>query len=173
HVVLSDRVPTAVPARRRGGEAPADTEPLVVVGWNTHLPGLDTAQVPAWLRGDGPLPDAGFGMPYPLPSPREVRIPPLTMRHMDPAHLMMLQALGPLLDRLGEPGVSLRPTTAVVVGATLPTTHNTRAALRVHAGECATTFDILPDPVRAQTLKEYLAKGMAEAKGVIPGDLNE
>ncbi|WP_432044824.1 SDR family oxidoreductase [Streptomyces asiaticus] len=173
HVVLSDRVPTAVPARRRGGEAPADTEPLVIVGWNTHLPGLDTAQVPAWLRGDGPLPDAGFGMPYPLPSPREVRIPPLTMRHMDPAHLMMLQALGPLLDRLGEPGVSLRPTTAVVVGATLPTTHNTRAALRVHAGECATTFDILPDPVRAQTLKEYLAKGMAEAKGVIPGDLNE
>ncbi|MFD0499763.1 SDR family oxidoreductase [Streptomyces rhizosphaericus] len=173
HVVLSDRVPTAAPARRRGGEARADTEQLVVVGWNTHLPGLDTAQVPAWLSGDGPLPDAGFGVPYPLPSPREVRIPPLTMRHMDPAHLMMLQALGPLLDRLGEPGVSLRPTTAVVVGATLPTTHNTRAALRVHAGECATTFDILPDRVRAQTLKEYLAKGMAEAKGVIPGDLNE
>ncbi|MGV9851429.1 SDR family oxidoreductase [Streptomyces sp. NPDC003442] len=173
HVVLSDRVPSAAPARRRGGDAPADTEQLVVVGWNTHLPGLDTAQVPAWLSGDGPLPEAGFGMPYPLPSPREVRIPPLTMRHMDPAHLMMLQALGPLLDQLGEPGVSLRPTTAVVVGATLPTTHNTRAALRVHAGECATTFDILPDPVQAQTLKEYLAKGMAEAKGVIPGDLNE
>ncbi|CDR13855.1 SDR family oxidoreductase [Streptomyces iranensis] len=172
HVVLSDRVPRAAPARR-GGEAPADTERLVVVGWNTHLPGLDTAQVPAWLSGDGPPPEAGFGVPYPLPSPREVRIPPLTMRHMDPAHLMMLQALGPLLDQLGEPGVSLRPTTAVVVGATLPTTHNTRAALRVHAGECATTFDILPDPVQAQTLKEYLAKGMAEAKGVIPGDLNE
>ncbi|NUH35828.1 SDR family oxidoreductase [Streptomyces samsunensis] len=173
HVVLSDRVPTAAPARRRGADAPADTEQLVVVGWNTHLPGLDTAQVPAWLRGDGPLPEADFGMPYPLPSPREVRIPPLTMRHMDPAHLMMLQALGPLLDQLGEPGVSLRPTTAVVVGATLPTTHNTRAALRVHAGECATTFDILPDPAQARTLKEYLAKGMAEAKGVIPGDLNE
>ncbi|WP_413099725.1 SDR family oxidoreductase [Streptomyces sp. Inha503] len=173
HVVLSDRVPPAAPARRRGGHAPADTERLVVVGWNTHLPGLDTAQVPAWLSGDGPLPEAGFGVPYPLPSPREVRIPPLTMRHMDPAHLMMLQALGPLLDQLGEPGVALRPTTAVVVGATLPTTHNTRAALRVHAGECATTFDILPDPVRAQSLKEYLAKGMAEAKGVIPGDLNE
>ncbi|WP_432251710.1 SDR family oxidoreductase [Streptomyces sp. HNM1019] len=173
HVVLADRVPPAAPAQRRGGEAPTDTEPLVVVGWNTHLPGLDAAQVPAWLRGDGPLPEAGFGMPYPLPSPREVRIPPLTMRHMDPAHLMMLQAIGPLLDRLGEPGVSLRPTTAVIVGATLPTTHNTRAALRVHAGECATAFDILPDPVRAQALKEYLAKGMAEAKGVIPGDLNE
>ncbi|MFC9859188.1 MULTISPECIES: SDR family oxidoreductase [unclassified Streptomyces] len=173
HVVLSDRVPRAAPAQRRGGDRPADTEDLVVVGWNTHLPGLDPAQVPAWLRGDGPLPEAGFGTPYPLPSPRDVRIPPLTMRHMDAAHLMMLQVLGPLLDRLGEPGTRLRPTTAVLVGSTLPTTHNTRAALRVHARECATTFDILPDPAQAQTLKNYLAKGMEEAKGVIPGDLNE
>ncbi|MEV7300875.1 SDR family oxidoreductase [Streptomyces clavifer] len=173
HVVLSDRVPQAVPAKRRGGDVSADTEDLVVVGWNTHLPGLDTAQVPAWLGGEGPRPDAGFGTPYPLPSPREVRIPPLTMRHMDAAHLMVLQTLGPLLEQLGEPGTALRPTTAVLVGATLPTTHNTRAALRVHAAECATTFDILPDPVQAQTLKDYLAKGMAEAKGVIPGDLNE
>lgn len=173
HVVLSDRVGRTTPPRRLGVDAPTDTEELVVVGWNTHLPGLETAQVPAWLRGEGPLPEADFGMPYPLPSPRQVRIPPLTMRHMDPAHLMMLQAVGPLLEQLGEPGLSLRPTTAIVVGATLPTTHNTRAALRVHAGECATTFDILPDPAQAQTLKDYLAKGMAEAKGVIPGDLNE
>ncbi|MGW2327078.1 SDR family oxidoreductase [Streptomyces sp. NPDC001700] len=173
HVVLSDRVPQAAPAQRQGGGAPADTEDLVVVGWNTHLPGLDAAQVPAWLGGDGPLPEADFGTPYPLPSPREVRIPPLTMRHMDAAHLMMLQALGPLLDQLGEPGTSLRPTTAVVVGSTLPTTHNTRAALRVHARECATAFDILPDPAQARTLREYLTKGMAEAAGVIPGDLNE
>lgn len=173
HVVLSDRVPRSVPAERRGGDVSADTEDLVVVGWNTHLPGLDPAQVPAWLGGEGPRPEAGFGTPYPLPSPREVRIPPLTMRHMDAAHLMVLQTLGPLLEQLGEPGTALRPTTAVMVGSTLPTTHNTRAALRVHAGECATTFDILPDPVQAQTLKEYLEKGMAAAKGVIPGDLNE
>ncbi|OON80148.1 SDR family oxidoreductase [Streptomyces tsukubensis] len=173
HVVLSDRVPPAAPAQRRGGEPLAGTEDLVVVGWNTHLPGLEPGRVPAWLRGEGPLPEAGFGMPYPLPSPRQVRIPPLTMRHMDAAHLMMLEALGPLLEQLGEPGVSLRPTTAIVVGATLPTTHNTRAALRVHAGECATAFDILPDPVQARTLKKYLANGMAEAKEVIPGDLNE
>ena len=172
HVVLSDRVPQAAPAERRGG-LPTDTEDLVVVGWNTHLPGLESAQVPAWLAGDGPLPEAGFGTPYPLPSPREVRIPPLTMRHMDAAHLMMLQALGPLLDQLGEPGTTLRPTTAIVVGSTLPTTHNTRAALRVHANECATAFDILPDQAQAQTLREYLAKGMAEAAEVIPGDLNE
>ncbi|MYW01784.1 SDR family oxidoreductase [Streptomyces sp. SID3343] len=173
HVVLADRVPQAAPATRRGGADIADTEDLVVVGWNTHLPGLDPADVPAWLTGGGPHPEAGFGLPYPLPSPRQVRIPPLTMRHMDAAHLMTLQALGPLLDRLGEPGHRLRPTTAVVVGSSLPTTHNTRAALRVHAAECATAFDILPDPEQAQRLKEYLAKGMAEAAGVIPGDLNE
>ncbi|MFB6977510.1 SDR family oxidoreductase [Streptomyces scopuliridis] len=173
HVVLSDRVPRAAPARRRGGDAATDTEDLVVVGWNTHLPGLDAARVPAWLGGDGPLPESGFGTPYPLPSPRDVRIPPLTMRHMDAAHLMMLEALGPLLDQLGEPGITLRPSTAVMVGSTLPTTHNTQAALRVHAREAATTFDILPDPVQARTLREYLAKGMAEAQEVIPGDLNE
>ncbi|MFC8828631.1 SDR family oxidoreductase [Streptomyces sp. NPDC057137] len=173
HVVLSDRVSPAAPARRLGRDVATDTEDLVVVGWNTHLPGLDAARVPAWLGGDGPLPESGFGTPYPLPSPRDVRIPPLTMRHMDAAHLMMLQALGPLLEQLGEPGTSLRPTTAVMVGSTLPTTHNTQAALRVHARECATTFDILPDPVQARTLREYLEKGMAEAKGVIPGDLNE
>ncbi|MEU0133909.1 SDR family oxidoreductase [Streptomyces sp. NPDC006296] len=173
HVVLSDRVPRTVPAERRGGDVAADTEDLVVVGWNTHLPGLESSQVPAWLGGEGPHPEAGFGIPYPLPSPREVRIPPLTMRHMDPAHLMVLQTLGPLLQRLGEPGTALRPTTAIMIGSTLPTTHNTRAALRVHAAECATAFDILPDPAQARTLKEHLAKGMAEAEGVIPGDLNE
>ncbi|MFI6579658.1 SDR family oxidoreductase [Embleya sp. NPDC050493] len=173
HVVLSDRVPQAAPTTRRGGADVAGTEDLVVVGWNTHLPGLDAEDVPTWLTGGGPRPDAGFGLPYPLPSPRQVRIPPLTMRHMDAAHLMTLQALGPLLDRLGEPGNHLRPTTAVVVGSSLPTTHNTRAALRVHAAECAAAFDILPDRAQAQRLKEYLAKGMAEAAGVIPGDLNE
>lgn len=173
HVVLSDRVPQAAPATRRGGADIAETEDMVVVGWNAHLPGLDPADVPAWLTGGAPRPDAGFGLPYPLPSPRQVRIPPLTMRHMDAAHLMTLQALGPLLDRLGEPGTHLRPTTAVIVGSSLPTTHNTRAALRVHAAECAAAFDILPDPAQARRLKEYLAKGMAEAAGVIPGDLNE
>ncbi|MFI1585861.1 SDR family oxidoreductase [Embleya sp. NPDC020630] len=173
HVVLSDRAPKAAPTARRGGADIADTEDVVVVGWNTHLPGLDPADVPAWLTGAGPRPEAGFGLPYPLPSPRRVRIPPLTMRHMDAAHLMTLQALGPLLDELGEPGNHLRPTTAVIVGSSLPTTHNTRAALRVHATECAAAFDILPDPAQAQRLKEYLAKGMAEAAGVIPGDLNE
>lgn len=173
HVVLSDRVPAGTPAGRRGGADIADTEDLVVVGWNAHLPGPDPVDVPAWLTGAGPRPEAGFGLPYPLPSPRRVRIPPLTMRHMDAAHLMTLQALGPLLDRLGEPGNQLRPTTAVVIGSSLPTTHNTRAALRVHAAECATTFDILPDPDQARRLREYLAKGMAQAAGVIPGDLNE
>ncbi|MET9482275.1 SDR family oxidoreductase [Streptomyces sp. NPDC006638] len=173
HVVLSDRVPAAAPVRRQGGDAAAGTEDLVVVGWNTHLPGLDRARVPAWLRGDGPFPEAGFGTPYPLPSPREVRIPPLTMRHMDAAHLMVLQALRPLLDDLGEAGTGLRPTTAVMVGATLPTTHNTRAALRVHAAECASAFDLLPDPAQAEKLREYLAKGMAASEGVIPGGLNE
>lgn len=173
HVVLSDHVPRSVPARRQGVDVRDDTEDLVVVGWNTHLPGLEPDQVPAWLRGDGPLPEPDFGTPYPLPSPRDVRIPPLTMRHMDAAHLMVLQALGPLLEQLGEPGTSLRPTTAIVIGSTLPTTHNTQAALRVHAAECATAFDLLPDPAQAEVLKEYLAKGMAEAKGVIPGDLNE
>ncbi|MFE3116475.1 SDR family oxidoreductase [Streptomyces niveus] len=173
HVVLSDRVPPAAAARRAGGDAATDSEDLVVVGWNTHLPGLEAARVPAWLGGAGPLPESGFGTPYPLPSPRDVRIPPLTMRHMDAAHLMMLQAVGPLLERLGEPGTTLRPRTAVMVGSTLPTTHNTQAALRVHARECATAFDILPDPAQARTLKEYLEQGMAQAKDVIPGDLNE
>nr|ADE22339.1 beta-ketoacyl synthase [Streptomyces galbus] len=173
HVVLSDHAPRSVPVRRRGIDVRDDREDLVVVGWNTHLPGMEPDQVPAWLRGDGPLPEPGFGLPYPLPSPRDVRIPPLTMRHMDAAHLMVLQALGPLLEQLGEPGTSLRPDTAIVVGSTLPTTHNTQAALRVHAAECATAFDLLPDPAQARLLKEYLAKGMAEAEGVIPGDLNE
>ncbi|MEU2731682.1 SDR family oxidoreductase [Streptomyces griseoviridis] len=173
HVVLSDHAPRSVPPRRRGVDVRDDREDLVVVGWNTHLPGMEPDQVPAWLRGEGPLPEPGFGTPYPLPSPRDVRIPPLTMRHMDAAHLMVLQALGPLLEQLGEPGRSLRPTTAIVIGSTLPTTHNTQAALRVHAAECATTFDLLPDPEQARVLREYLAKGMAEAEGVIPGDLNE
>ncbi|MDC2951462.1 beta-ketoacyl synthase N-terminal-like domain-containing protein, partial [Streptomyces heilongjiangensis] len=173
HVVLSDHAPRSAPVRRRGSGARDDREDLVVVGWNTHLPGMEPDRVPAWLRGEGPLPEPGFGTPYPLPSPRDVRIPPLTMRHMDAAHLMVLQALGPLLQQLGEPGVSLRPTTAIVVGSTLPTTHNTQAALRVHAAECATAFDLLPDPEQAGLLKEYLAKGMAKAEGVIPGDLNE
>nr|WP_272925354.1 SDR family oxidoreductase [Streptomyces sp. SID4950] len=173
HVVLSDHAPRSVPPLRPGAGVRDDREDLVVVGWNTHLPGLDADRVPAWLRGEGPLPEPGFGTPYPLPSPRDVRIPPLTMRHMDAAHLMVLQALGPLLERLGDAGRALRPATAVVIGSTLPTTHNTQAALRVHAAECATVFDLLPDPEQARVLKEYLAKGMAEAEGVIPGDLNE
>ncbi|MEU1755565.1 SDR family oxidoreductase [Micromonospora matsumotoense] len=174
HVVLADRVPSTRPAPRPSvpDRAP-DTEDLVVVGWSTHLPGLDRDRVPGWLAGDGPAPQLSFGSPYPLPSPLDVRIPPRTMRHMDPAHLMMLQAVGPLLADLGEPGTTLRPHTAILVGATLPTTHNARAALRVHAQECASTFDLLPDPGQAQTLREYLAKALADAGDVIPDELNE
>ncbi|WP_431885732.1 SDR family oxidoreductase [Micromonospora wenchangensis] len=174
HVVLADRIPTTRPAARPSLPDPAaDAEDLVVVGWNTHLPGLDRDRVPAWLVGDGPTPQPSFGSPYPLPSPLDVRIPPRTMRHMDPAHLMMLQALGPLLTDLGEPGTTLRPGTAILVGASLPTTHNARAALRVHAQECAATFDLLPDPGQAQTLREYLAKALADAGDVVPDELNE
>ncbi|WP_226350742.1 SDR family oxidoreductase [Pseudonocardia sp. ICBG601] len=150
HAVLADRVPTPRPAR-------AIPEDLVVVGWNTHLPGSDRDATAAWLAGTGPGPSAGFGDPYPAPSPREVRIPPRTTAHMDPSHLMMLQAVDPLLAQLGDAAADLRPDTALLIGSALPSRHATRMAVRVHAAECADALGLLPDPDMVATLRERLA----------------
>jgi NAD(P)-dependent dehydrogenase (short-subunit alcohol dehydrogenase family)/3-oxoacyl-(acyl-carrier-protein) synthase len=155
HAVLSDLPPASPPARQ-----PQEDGDLVLVGWNTHLPGMDSSQVAAWLSGRGTAPDAVFGETYPIPSPREVRIPPRTMGHMDQTHLMMIQAVHPLLDQLGAAAAKLKPTMAVLVGTAMPSAHATRMGLRVHAAECAATFGILPDPIQAQRLEEHLAKAV-------------
>ncbi|MFE2288680.1 SDR family oxidoreductase [Streptomyces sp. NPDC059443] len=160
HAVLADRTPASSPASSASPSPSTPEAETVVVGWSTHLPGADPGQAAAWLRQEGPAPEAVFADPYPSPSPHELRIPPRTTAHMDHTQLMTLQAAGLLLEQLGPASHALKPTTAVIVGTALPMAHFLRLGLRVHAAECAEALEILPDSGQIEVLKAHLEEAV-------------
>ncbi|MBM7815140.1 SDR family oxidoreductase [Saccharothrix algeriensis] len=128
HLVLAeDR-----PGRRPAVGAARSAEDVVVVGWAADLPGgVDPA---AWLRGGEP-PAAGFGEHHPLPGPREVALPPATLRGMDRAQVMVLRAVAALTGPVRAALAALHDTTGVVVGHAGPTRRAVHHALRCYLGD--------------------------------------
>ncbi|WP_151484879.1 SDR family oxidoreductase [Streptomyces albicerus] len=156
HIVLADHPPRQRPAPRA-----ISSEDIVVVGWGTQLPGDPADTADEWLAGSGTAPATTFGDEYPLPSLAEIRIPPLTMRHMDRTHLMALQATRQLLDRLGADQAKRLSARTAVIGATMaPTRHYSRLLQRMSLDDCAQAFDLLPDREAADAAYEALRKAV-------------
>ncbi|TQS28844.1 SDR family oxidoreductase [Microbispora sp. KK1-11] len=130
HVIVADRSGGA-----GGGGDGADraAERVAVVGWTAHVPGLTSQEeVTAWLRGEGRAPGLSFGEQYPLPSLKEVRIPPKTLRNADRAQLMVLECALRLRPSLERTWTGLRDTTGVIVGHMGPTRQAAAYSLRCY-----------------------------------------
>ncbi|MFJ9643595.1 SDR family NAD(P)-dependent oxidoreductase [Streptomyces sp. NPDC101206] len=128
-------VPRAGTAAGKAGLGAAD-DPVVLVGWSTHLPGSPSARdVTDWLCGHGPAPAATFGEEYPLPPFRQLRMPPVTARSIDRTHLMAISAAARFVEEHGELWDSCRATTGVFTGHTGPTRAMTEYTVRVAADD--------------------------------------
>ncbi|OCC10601.1 SDR family oxidoreductase [Streptomyces sp. PTY087I2] len=119
HVIISEdhsAVRTGHPAAL---PAPLD-EDLVVVGWSSQLPGSpSSAEVAAWATGDRDEDFApSFGMAYPVPPFKELRMPPPTARTTDRTQLAMIRCMQALDEPVRELCLSHHRTTGVVVGHT-------------------------------------------------------
>ncbi|MDQ1005673.1 3-oxoacyl-(acyl-carrier-protein) synthase [Streptomyces sp. V4I23] len=119
----------------KGGNAPAmerDDE-MVLVGWGAELPGRpSTQEIQGWLDGTSSPPATSYGSDYPLPSFREVPLPPPTLRSTDRAQLMLLAAAAHLPKSVHVACERMRDTTGVVVGHMGPTRNSVNYALRCH-----------------------------------------
>ncbi|MFI6995957.1 SDR family oxidoreductase [Nocardia sp. NPDC050175] len=115
HLLVTDRA-NGHPIRsgRRTGRGD-----LAVVAWSAHLPGNpDHERITAWLRGDGDAPDRRFAVPYPAPTPAEVRLTPRTIATIDPCHLMAIQVADTFLREHGELWAEVRESTGVITAHT-------------------------------------------------------
>ncbi|BEL08266.1 hypothetical protein Q0Z83_064570 [Actinoplanes sichuanensis] len=131
HVVVADR---PLPAGPAADPEPRPDDPVVVVGWSTHLPGeVADDDVTAWLTGRGAAPARTFGDDYPAPPVRRFRLPPPIMRSSDRAQLMALECVDKLIrSPLGDTFDDYRDTTGVFVGQLGPTRHGALSASRCY-----------------------------------------
>nr|WP_272919399.1 SDR family oxidoreductase [Amycolatopsis rubida] len=115
HLLVTDRA-----AAEQGGSARRSAPPvrggeIVLVGWSAHLPGApDRASVLAWLRGRPARHSRVFPTPYPPPPPVVVRMPPRTIRAVDPAHLMAREVAARFAEENGELWADVRRSTGVI-----------------------------------------------------------
>lgn len=115
HLLVTDR---SNGHRIRSGH-PIDSGDLAVIAWSAHLPGdPDRERTTAWLRGDGEAPDRRFSVPYPAPTPAEIRLTPKTIATIDPCHLMAVQVADTFLREHGELWAEVRESTGVVTAHT-------------------------------------------------------
>lgn len=146
HIVVADRSPLA-----RLEPAKISRDDIVVTAWATHLPDSTEEASRDWLAGTGAAPSPEFGDDYPLPSPREIRIPPVTMSHMDRGQLMALRSTKRVLDQLGTEEAARLSARTAVVGATMaPLRLYSRLLQRVSLDDCAKAFDGLPERESAE-----------------------
>ncbi|MFJ8108079.1 SDR family oxidoreductase [Streptomyces sp. NPDC096132] len=131
HRVSEHRVPEHRTRALPPGAPVGAEDPVVVVGWSAHVPGLDRDGVVEWLAGRGDGPAESFGSAYPTPPLHRVRLPPATVRAIDRCQLMILECAHDLRGRLTEFWDATTASTGVFVGHMGPT----RAAM-LYANRC-------------------------------------
>ncbi|WP_194837609.1 SDR family oxidoreductase [Nocardia sp. XZ_19_369] len=115
HLLLTDRPSSGTVRSAR----PARTGDLAVVAWSAHLPGNpDRARIRDWLRGNGAAPQRCFSVPYPAPTPAEIRLTPKTIATIDRCHLMAIQVADTFLRDHGELWDDVREATGVITAHT-------------------------------------------------------
>ncbi|MFF0506306.1 SDR family oxidoreductase [Streptomyces fimicarius] len=149
HLLITDRptTPAGSPARSAPAARPAD---IVVVGWSAHLPGEPSRDAVArWLHGEGPAPNATFPRPYPLPLKARLRLPPRTLRAIDPCQVMGLQCALRFSEENGPLWSGLEETTGVIATAGGVPQAFHEAALRCYADGLVDTLHAAhPDAAR-------------------------
>ena len=137
-----DDVAVAVDGRDAADPQTSGREPVVIIGWSAHFPGLASSDAAAdWLRGRGPTPSRSFGAQYRLPAERSVRIPPSAQRVLDRAQLMFVECMFRLGDGLGSFLEQHAATTGVLAGHMGPTGHAGSYAMRCYLDDLREALD--------------------------------
>jgi NAD(P)-dependent dehydrogenase (short-subunit alcohol dehydrogenase family)/3-oxoacyl-(acyl-carrier-protein) synthase len=154
HLVITEDHP------RRLKPAPLSlhNDDIVLVDWAAHVPdGMAPDAVLAWLTGAGPAPPREFGADYPIPSPAELRLPPVASKHFDRSQFMVAGATTVLKARLGPAWTALGQHASVIVANMSPIREWHRAGLRCYLRDMTTTLagsHLLADTEVADALAE-------------------
>ncbi|WP_199547918.1 beta-ketoacyl synthase N-terminal-like domain-containing protein [Streptomyces sp. N35] len=137
HLLVREPPPADRPTPLRlRSSSPRSDDAAVLVGWSALLPGAPgRREVEAWLRGTGKAPQTVFPRPYPLPDFTAVRMPPRTMRGIDPCHLMAIESANQLAAEYGALWDGLRERTGVIGAYTGLPLSLARLSLRCYADD--------------------------------------
>ncbi len=153
HLILAEAPDPAAPIRVDQPSAEASTaERIVVVGR-------------ASLRPEDGL---SFGAQYPLPSTREVVMPPGMMRAIDRTQLMVLNCAGRLRADLGEFWAAQKATTGVVLGHMGATRNATLYATRCYLDDLRVLGRTDPALAGESWYAELVDEVGAELAGLVP-----
>jgi NAD(P)-dependent dehydrogenase (short-subunit alcohol dehydrogenase family)/3-oxoacyl-(acyl-carrier-protein) synthase len=158
HLVLHGPEPIPSPAPR-GAVPPRGEDPVVLVGWQAHLPGEPARDaVMAWLRGEGPAPRPTFGDTYPLPPFQQLRMPPIAARSIDRTHLMAVAVTSAFVEEHGELWARHRESTGVITGNMGPTRSMAEYSIRAGADDLLAAVSAHPaaKPKDVARLREYI-----------------
>ncbi|MFB8198364.1 cytochrome P450 [Kitasatospora purpeofusca] len=171
HLVVQE--PPAAPKAPSGLPLPARTEQvkpqrIAIVARTAHVPGTETAdELATWLGRTGPE-DVSFGDTYPLPSFKQVRMPPGMMRGIDRCQLMILKCAHRLRDSLGAFWEDNSETTGVVLGHLGATRNATLYALRCYLDDLTIALKADASLASAPWLPEALELLRAEVRRLVP-----
>ncbi|MFC5665029.1 cytochrome P450 [Kitasatospora misakiensis] len=168
HLVVQEP-PAAAPARTRvPARTPETSQRIAIVARTAHVPGTETAdELATWLGRSGPE-DVSFGDTYPLPSFKQVRMPPGMMRGIDRCQLMILKCAHRLRDSLGSFWEDNSETTGVVLGHLGATRNATLYALRCYLDDLTIALKADPSLASAPWLPEALELLKSEVRRLVP-----
>ncbi|MFB6888374.1 cytochrome P450 [Kitasatospora sp. NPDC056327] len=170
HLVVQD--PPAAGAARVAGPAAAARQErpqrIAIVARTAHVPGTETADdLASWLGKAGPE-DVSFGDTYPLPSFKQVRMPPGMMRGIDRCQLMILKCAHRLRDGLGSFWEDNSETTGVVLGHLGATRNATLYALRCYLDDLTIALEADPSLASAPWLPRAMELLRTEVRRLVP-----
>ncbi|MFD6314827.1 SDR family NAD(P)-dependent oxidoreductase [Streptomyces nigra] len=159
HLVVTE-TPTP-PAPTRPSLTPP-SEPVVLVAWDTYLPGTpDRSSVSRWLTDTGPAPALSFDGDLAPPEFAEFRLPKQTAQAMDRSQLIAVRAARRLMRHIDNTPVPAERV-AVIAGHAGPTRQAVHYSLRCSLGLLRTA---LPDSADAHAALDGYAGVVA---GLVP-----
>ncbi|MBF6212887.1 SDR family oxidoreductase [Nocardia puris] len=163
-------MPPTTPVPRNNVMANGKTEPagvstrLAVIAVSSHVPGAP--DIDAWLAD--PAAPTGFGDAYPLPTIKEVKIPPRTMRAIDRCQLMILRSAQRIREQLGDFWTANARDTGVLLGHYGGTRNATLYATRCYLDDVALALRADPELAAAGWLDDVLGDIAADITGLVP-----
>ncbi|MEV7987003.1 SDR family oxidoreductase [Micromonospora sp. NPDC085948] len=173
HLLVSEYRPDVKGAY---GYGEPHTDPLVLVGWSGHLPGVDDTEAVADCSvGRAGAPHT-FGPVYPHPPFPKLQMPPPAARATDRTQLMLVECMQRLDGQVRQACERRRERTGVVVAHAGPTRNAVLLALRCYLDELDRVGTEARDPEALARLLKQLRQDVtgriaAPTEDSFPGEM--
>ncbi|NJP43449.1 cytochrome P450 [Actinacidiphila epipremni] len=170
HLVVQEppQGPHGTRDRDRPRTPAAKAQRIAVVARTAHVPTTGSGGDLAVRWEGGEAAALSFGETYPLPSFRQVRMPPGMMRGIDRCQLMILSCAHRLRDSLGSFWEDSRETTGVVLGHLGATRNATLYATRCYLDDLNGALRADPELAAAPWLPQALDRLREEVRRLVP-----